>query len=663
VSRPSIQGKSRDESTGVFNGTERSFMYAYLGLIAITVMFGFQTLRVLVPGLTWILGDRIGLGAVELGGIALVIFACSFLAGTLLKKLTARWTIVFTAGGLGLLRLVMQLWWGEPLFNLVLAGLGTMLFVLFIPVLLEISRSQGRRALNFYAIGFLLGLITDTAMNGAFFTYDMVWRNEPLPIVLTVLLVLILWVVLYQKKYLYTFDDDIPVALSGSRRFSWIALGPFIFIQLVIFQNIARLTTLTDWTLPLSFAYILLTQIIALVVVIWWLKKQPSGQWLAVIMAGVVLIIISFFTNQAGAWINALEILIGQVSLSILFTVLVTGACKQVTDTKAKGISVPHGLGMIVLVILLLGYYAVYQITLPYSNTVLELAATIILTISALFASISHERVVVRMNRVWLVPVLAALFLILPLAGILMWQQPKVVEGNGFPIKVMTYNLHNGFDTKGYLGMEELAQIIEKNDPDIVALQEISRGWLISGRVDMMTWLSQRLKMPYVFGPTADPYWGSAILSRYPIIEHETFDLPPRDLFILRGFTIAQIDIGGNTPLQVIATHYHHLEEDSEIRVLQSRELVKYLDSNTSTVLMGDFNAQPDAPEVRLLIDSGLVDAAASASSSPSNTFHADDAYERIDYIWVSKDIKIRDVFVQDTTASDHLPVIAVIEK
>jgi len=40
---------------------------------ALTVMFGLQVLRVLVPGLTWILGDRLSLGAAYLGGVALEV--------------------------------------------------------------------------------------------------------------------------------------------------------------------------------------------------------------------------------------------------------------------------------------------------------------------------------------------------------------------------------------------------------------------------------------------------------------------------------------------------------------------------------------------------------------------------------------------------------------
>jgi hypothetical protein len=39
----------------------------------------------------------------------------------------------------------------------------------------------------------------------------------------------------------------------------------------------------------------------------------------------------------------------------------------------------------------------------------------------------------------------------------------------------------------------------------------VSRGWVINGSVDMVQWLSQRLDMAYVFGPTEGALWGNAI--------------------------------------------------------------------------------------------------------------------------------------------------------
>jgi endonuclease/exonuclease/phosphatase family metal-dependent hydrolase len=211
--------------------------------------------------------------------------------------------------------------------------------------------------------------------------------------------------------------------------------------------------------------------------------------------------------------------------------------------------------------------------------------------------------------------------------------------------------------------MEEIALVIEGNNPDIVALQEVSRGWVVSGRVDMLAWLSWRLNMPYVFGPTADQFWGNAILSRYPILAYSRHDLPPRDLFILRGFITALIDLGNGQQIKVINTHFHHLEGQSDIRQLQSQTILDFLTGLSSTILLGDLNAEPTDREITMFFRTNLRDTAAYMKPELAYTFTSDNPHQRIDYIWVSYDLRAVDVQVPLSTASDHLPVVAVIFK
>jgi len=227
----------------------------------------------------------------------------------------------------------------------------------------------------------------------------------------------------------------------------------------------------------------------------------------------------------------------------------------------------------------------------------------------------------------------------------------------------MSYNLHVGFNTEGDLSIEALAQVIEDSQADIVALQEVSRGWLVGGRLDMLTWLSQRLDMPYIFGPTVDPIWGNAILSRYPIVEYQHYQLPPRNLFLLRGFTTAVIEIGDSDNLQVIATHFHHVEEDSDIRQLQSPVIIESWHGASTTIVLGDFNAEPNTPEIQMFKQAGLVDTLAGMEPPPIYTFNSVNPYQRIDYIWISPDLSVKDARVPSSQASDHLPVVAIIDR
>ena len=636
-----------------------------LSLLALTVLFGLQVLRVLVPGVVWLLGDRLSLGAIEAGGLMALVFLIAFLAGLLRRLLGDLPSVLVTAGGLGLMVLLIQILSGDPLINLILAMVGTALFVLFPPLYLRRVWLQGRLGMGHLALGLLVGLILDTAIHGGFGTYDVAWQTGLGPLLLTIFLVLAQWLLLggmalSRNGAAAGTPGSIGIGVPRGRAFTWIAIGPFLFLQLVVFQNIARLAVLTGWPLPWAYGWTLLAQLIGLgaatMVLIWGRRML----WPWAVVCGLGLIAILVVPYGEGTVTTAILFLLGQVLLSLLMAFIFIGIGVSVQRPGFSGMTVANGLAMLILMLFLLAYYAGYDMTLPYSNVIIEPIAAFIVAACALSASLGPRWRTGVMGMAWLAPALAVLLLIVPLVGAVTWQEPTPVTGDGFPVRIMTYNLHNGFNTQGRLDVESLAQVIEDNDPDIVALQEISRGWLVSGRLDMLTWLSQRLDLPYVFGPTADPFWGNAILSRYPVLNVTEYELPPRNLFILRGLTVASIDLGDGDQIQVIATHFHHLEEDSGVRKVQSQFVVDLWDGAPATVFLGDLNAEPQHPEMGILRDAGLSDAT-TGKDGAELTFPSYDPEKRIDYIWVSPDLSTRDIKVPKSTASDHLPVMAEI--
>jgi len=644
-----------------------------LTLTAITVLFGMQVLRVLIPGMFWTLGSRMSLGAIQLGLIGLAIFLIGgFLAGPLGRLAGNRRLIVITAVGLGVMRLFMQVWWGEPLFNLSLAVVGTILFFIFLPACFEDARLRGGPAISHYALGLLGGLALDIAINGAFGTYDTVWQVEPLPVLLTLLLVVIQLVLLLgitptTKTISTKSRTSKRNGISMARSFTWLAIGPFLFLELAVFQNIPRVAALTGWSLPISFGLTLLAQLAGLAVAAYLLSKPWRMLWPWAAAAGIILPAVMALGYQKPAALIAPMFLVGQVLLSMLIVMVLIGVTTSTGKTQRSGVWIANGIGMVLFLVLILAYYAVYDISLPYNNAALEPIAGGIVSACAICALIFRQQEIKVDLKLWLAPVFALILLILPLAQTIMWRTPAAVTGQGFPVSIMTYNLHNGFNTKGKLNMEEIAQVIESNNPDIVALQEVSRGWVVSGRVDMLAWLSQRLHMPYVFGPTADPFWGNAILSRYPILAYSREELPPRDLFILRGFIVALIDLGNGQQIKVIDTHFHHLEGQTDIRQLQSGAILNFINSidNNNIVISGDLNAEPSDPEISMLYQARFIDAAKKIDPELAYTFTSDNPHQRIDYILVSFDLRNRigDVQVPLNTASDHLPVVAVINK
>jgi endonuclease/exonuclease/phosphatase (EEP) superfamily protein YafD len=89
--------------------------------------------------------------------------------------------------------------------------------------------------------------------------------------------------------------------------------------------------------------------------------------------------------------------------------------------------------------------------------------------------------------------------------------------------------------------------------------------------------------------------------------------------------------------------------------------LLDFWNGTPSTVLVGDLNSTPDFPEMKLIADAGFVDSWAEVGEGDGYTFSSDAPYERIDWIWHTPDLTAMDIEVLSTTASDHLPLRAVV--
>lgn len=271
-----------------------------------------------------------------------------------------------------------------------------------------------------------------------------------------------------------------------------------------------------------------------------------------------------------------------------------------------------------------------------------------------------------RWQLEWLVP---GLGLILFLPG--MSVPTQEVER----VRVMTYNIHHGEAVDGQLDLQGIADVIRQHDADIVGLQEVDRHWSArSAFADQVEELASRLDMYAFFGPIYDlspeeagrprRQYGLAILSRFPITAERNFELTrlpstgenPRRV-LLPGFPMVTLNVNG-TPLHVFNTHLDY-RSDSALRHVQVAEMLELIaQTEGPKVLMGDFNALPDAAEMRPLKEV-FVDAWDVRGQGAGYTFPTDVPIKRIDDIFVTPGIEVDSVSVLETTASDHRPVIA----
>lgn len=270
-------------------------------------------------------------------------------------------------------------------------------------------------------------------------------------------------------------------------------------------------------------------------------------------------------------------------------------------------------------------------------------------------------------------------------------------------VQVVTYNIRNargndaclkpsgpvdpGLHAEGKIDLPRIAAVITASGADIVCLQEVDRFWPRSGVVDQPAALASMLNMHMCYGANlhqdvddrapGPQQYGTALLSRYPIVSWANEYLPGPEDWERRGMLIATLQIAEGLQALVVNTHLqveHVGLEDEAIR--QRTEQIQTLLARTGTpdlpvIVAGDFNAYPGSPELEAIEDqaSGFTDAWRAANPGGEGfTIPAsptEDATSRIDYIWVNAGCAVLEVevIVNDLTrmASDHFPVLATL--
>jgi len=631
-----------------------------LTLPALTVAFGLQTLRLFLPLVVNHYGVRPGVTTIGMGLYAFAIFLSAFLTAAIRRLLGPKAMLALTAGGLGLLRLAMQ-FSSTAAMSLNLATAGTVLFIFFLPVYLARSRADGSQGTGSYALAILLGVTLDTAIHGICGTYDLIWqRSAGAGIAVLALVAAQLAVLAHALRTSETHETSDTPFLSG---IPFLAIGPLIFLEGMLLQNIAQVTTRSAWAQPLAFCWLMLANVTGIVVATLLISQPRWRRWPVTLLAGLALLPATWPPSLSGGAIS-LGILSGQAGAAALLTLLLLAQGSQADRPGLWRTTIAHGLGMFLFAILTFAYYAGYDLILPYDNAILLPIAAVVVILCSLGASFrSQQESPTTLN--WAPAWVAILLLLLPLFSWATWSTPGAVRepthasatASGWPIRIMTYNLHQGFDTDGRLGMEALARVIDGTGADVIAMQEISCGWFINSSLDMLPWLSKRLEMRYLFGPAADSIWGNAILSRYPVLEHGRGTVPKGDGVMKRSYLWARLDMGNGEDLLVIATHLHHIETEHEVRIPQIQAILDFRGGRERTIILGDMNSWPDSPEMDLFRDAGLQDAFALVGRGDGYTFASNDLYERIDYLWVTPDLQVSELVIPESTASDHLGV------
>ena len=623
--------------------------FSPLIFFTLTTVLGMQAIRLLLPLLLYVVSDNFGFDSTLAGILAFIVFASSFLGGWLRRRvsLPALWRIPALLIGLCLTLASLFFQMTDANFSPLMAAFPLLLVMLavaaFIQFLPHALLQTGGQTAGF-VLSFLFALAVDMTLHGLLATYDFAWHSPSFTFIL------------FLGQFLLLRTSTEPTTMPVALRRSWLLLiiGPYLFLQLLLFQNVARLMAVTGWSPSLAFGWAVLAHIVGVATAVYLLRQ--TGLILIYWLGLAFLLFLATSSDPIGPW-AAGQFLLGQMGAAGLLALSLTSLGAEPANGQAKTGTTAYSIGLIFMTAITFLYYIGYQLPLPFANSILPpIAAILIIIITAPGLSARPAQANRSAFPIWL------LFLLLlePIYTLTTGNSPEAIPGTGYPVRVMTYNLHNGFNTFGYLGLEAIAKTIEAQQPDIVALQEVSRGWVVNGSADTLTWLSQRLDMPYVSGPTADPLLGNALLSRYPIGQYQLHFLPTADLPYRRGFIFAEIIVGRNQTLNVIATHFHHPPDGGEIRQQQAQTILDTGPNQAHTIIMGDFNATPDTPEIALIGQAGFSDILADVEAN--TTFPSLNSDRQIDYIWLTSDLTADAITIPRSLASDHLAIAATIQ-
>lgn len=243
-------------------------------------------------------------------------------------------------------------------------------------------------------------------------------------------------------------------------------------------------------------------------------------------------------------------------------------------------------------------------------------------------------------------------------------------------LTVVTLNIwHDQQDWPRRLGL--ILDTLGSERPDVICLQEVLQK---EGLPNQATTLGDGLGYDVTFvsvdGSESPKRYGNAILSRHPILGTNETKLEPLDDY--RVAAHARVDVAGR-PLDVYCTHLHHTGEGGATRATQLRDLLGFIGATRDEapgavplVLAGDFNAPPDAPELRLLADR-FADAYATTHPDQVGVLVTTlnpalgHTPRRIDYLFYERDAALtpldtRILFTtpaaDSTWASDHFGVV-----
>lgn len=626
---------------------------------AALVTFGLLgAVRVWLPSIVHVYGDAGSTPAVRMGLFALAWFLVPVVVAT-----SVRWAGPRTWWRIGVLvlvlgRLALQAtdggWPQLVAAGLALVGGGVALVAL----------AAGTPSGHLARVGVVLGLGLETVQHAALGTLDLVWRDG-VAVTLVVILLGGATLVVAERAARVPLWWPTPLAPDGAlspvwtrgAAWPWLGVGPAVVLTGILVASPARLE-LASGIGPRG--AVLVSAVAAAAALVAAATAPALGANVSGIVGAVLVVAATLGAlRPSGSWSAVSQ-------LGVLVAIgFVLGAATGPLDAGPRRRGVAAAASLLAFLLIGFGYYAAYELPLPFGNQIFLLLAAVGLAALSLAATRDGKRVqpmravpqrALAATAAVVVGTGAIVALALPTAA-----DPEVRPGGDGAVRVAAYNVHMGYDVRGRFDPGAIAEVLRSSDADVLVLNEIDRGWLLEGGHDLLRMLADRTGMEAAFAPAADDVWGNAILSRLPLHDVSVTALPVGDAAMRRSMISAVVDLGEGGSLAVVGTHLHHVPDEPAVRLTQARavaaEVARLHSRGLPVAVLGDLNAPADAPELEPL---AFLDDAVPGGQP---TYPADDPTVRLDHVLITPDLEASDPEIAPVTASDHLPVAVTLRR
>jgi endonuclease/exonuclease/phosphatase family metal-dependent hydrolase len=221
--------------------------------------------------------------------------------------------------------------------------------------------------------------------------------------------------------------------------------------------------------------------------------------------------------------------------------------------------------------------------------------------------------------------------------------------GVALNLRVATFNIRHGLGADGELDLKRTARVIRDLDADVVALQEVDRGWARSGSEDQGVRLQELTGMAVTFlaafhKPDGAAY-GIAVATKERGAVVGSLPLPRK--LSEEPRTAAVLELGS---ARILCTH---LTRDPAARPAQIDALAAAVRSAPGPVIVaGDLNTA--IRNLRPLLEAGLE-----RGPRPKRTVPARFPRAAIDHILGGKGATVLSLRAVRSWASDHRPLVA----